>query len=98
MPVIACFFGITIKMYLRQKEHNPPHIHAIYGDYSGLFSIESGEMYEGDIPSKEQKLIKLFISNYREKLYDMWETQNFTSLNFEGGASYGSQSAKCIDD
>ena len=67
MPVIARFFGITIKMYLRQKEHNPPHIHAIYGDYSGLFSIESGEMYEGDIPSKEQKLIKLFISNYREK-------------------------------
>ena len=56
MPVIARFFGITIKMYLRQKEHNPPHIHAIYGDYSGLFSIESGEMYEGDIPSKEQKL------------------------------------------
>lgn len=55
-------------------------------------------MYEGDIPSKEQKLIKLFISNYREKLYDMWETQNFTSLKFEGGASYGSQSAKCIND
>ena len=71
---------------------------AINGDYSGLFSIESGEMYEGDIPTKEQKLIKLFISNYREKLYDMWETQNFTSLKFEGGASYGSQSAKCIDD
>ncbi len=23
MPVIARFFGITIKMYLRQKEHNP---------------------------------------------------------------------------
>ena len=79
-------------------DEKTPHIHAIYGDYSGLFSIESGEMYEGDIPSKEQKLIKLFISNYREKLYDMWETQNFTSLKFEGGASYGSQSAKCIDD
>ena len=93
MPVIARFFGITIKMYLRQKEHNPPHIHAIYGDYSGLFSIESGEMYEGDIPSKEQKLIKLFISNYREKLYDMWETQSL--IHF---ASYGSQSAKCIND
>ena len=25
-------------------------------------------------------------------------TQNFTSLKFEGGASYGSQSAKCIND
>jgi hypothetical protein len=26
MPVISRFHGITIKMYLRQKEHNPPHI------------------------------------------------------------------------
>lgn len=41
MPVIARFFGITIKMYLRQKEHNPPHIHAIYGDYSGLFQLKA---------------------------------------------------------
>ena len=30
MPVISRFYGIVIKMYLRQKEHNPPHIHAIY--------------------------------------------------------------------
>lgn len=25
MPVIARFFGITIKMYLRQKEHKTLH-------------------------------------------------------------------------
>ena len=50
MPVISRFYGIVIKMYLRQKEHNPPHIHAIYGEYSGLFSLYDGEMFEGDIP------------------------------------------------
>ena len=48
MPVISRFYGIVIKMYLRQKEHNPPHLHAFYGDYVGLFSLEEGEMYEGD--------------------------------------------------
>lgn len=37
MPVISRFRGIVIKMYLKQKEHNPPHIHAIYGDYIGMF-------------------------------------------------------------
>ncbi len=31
MPVISRFSGIIIKMYLRQSEHNPPHIHAICG-------------------------------------------------------------------
>ncbi len=80
MPVISRFYGIVIKMYLRQKEHNPPHLHAIYGDYVGLFSLEEGEMYEGDIPVKEQKLIKNFILHYREQLYDMWKTQNFYLL------------------
>ena len=60
MPVISRFCGIVIKIYLRQKEHNPPHLHAIYGDYVGLFSLEDGEMYEGDIPVKEQKMIKKF--------------------------------------
>ena len=80
MPVISRFYGIIIKMYLRQKEHNPPHLHAIYGDYVGLFSLEEGEMYEGDIPVKEQKLIKNFILHYKEQLYDMWRTQNFYLL------------------
>ena len=80
MPVISRFYGIVIKMYLRQREHNPPHLHAIYGDYVGLFSLEEGEMYEGDIPVKEQKMIKNFILHYREQLYDMWKTQNFYLL------------------
>ena len=80
MPVISRFYGIVLKMYLRQKEHNPPHLHAIYGDYVGLFSLEEGEMYEGDIPVKEQKMIKNFILHYKEQLYDMWKTQNFYLL------------------
>ncbi|WP_302272727.1 DUF4160 domain-containing protein [Brachyspira aalborgi] len=30
MPIISRFYGIIIKMYFQQKEHNPPHFHAIY--------------------------------------------------------------------
>lgn len=81
MPVISRFFGITIKMYLRQKEHNPPHIHAIYGEYIGLFSLVDGEMFEGDLPLKEQQMIKEFIQYYRERLLEMWETQKFNVLS-----------------
>ena len=47
MPVISRFYGIVIKMYLRQKEHNPPHIHAIYGENIGMFSLATAEMFEG---------------------------------------------------
>lgn len=80
MPVISRFKGVVIKMYLRQKEHNPPHIHAIFGDYAGMFSLDDGEMFEGDIPTKEQKLIKEFVEHYRDKLIKMWETEQFEFL------------------
>lgn len=82
MPVIARFYGITIKMYLRQREHNPPHIHAIYGDCVGLFSIKDGEMFEGDIPKKGQQWVKKFILHYKEELMKMWESQQFEILPF----------------
>lgn len=80
MPVISRFYGIIIKMYFRQKEHNPPHIHAIYGEYIGAFSLLDGEMFEGDIPFKIQQIVKNFIEYYRDRLLIMWETQKFETL------------------
>ncbi|WP_295154631.1 DUF4160 domain-containing protein [uncultured Brachyspira sp.] len=31
MPVISRFYGIIIKMYFQQKEHNSPHFHLYMG-------------------------------------------------------------------
>jgi hypothetical protein len=36
-----------MKMYFQQAEHNPPHVHAQYGDYSAEFEIETGMLLEG---------------------------------------------------
>lgn len=80
MPVISRFNGITIRMYLRQKEHNPPHIHVIEGDCVGIFSVSDGEMYEGNISVKSQQLVKRFINKYSRQLISMWETQEFETL------------------
>lgn len=33
IPTICQFYGIIILMHLTRKEHNPPHIHAYYGEY-----------------------------------------------------------------
>ena len=33
MPIIAKFYGLIIKMYFQQAEHNPPHFHVVYGEY-----------------------------------------------------------------
>ncbi len=51
-PVIARFYGLIIKMYFSLSEHNPPHFHVLYGEYSGIFAIEDLEMIEGDLPVK----------------------------------------------
>ena len=45
-----------------------------------MFSLEDGEMFEGDIPAKGQHMVKEFIEHYRERLYKMWETQQFEVL------------------
>ena len=80
-PVISRFYGIIIKMYFRHKEHNPPHIHAIYGECVGVFGVQDGEMIEGDIPLKEQQKIKKFILFHRKRLLQMWEKQDFEMLS-----------------
>lgn len=77
MPVISRFSGITIKMYLRQKEHNPPHVHAVYGDAVGLFDIQTGEMFEGDLCVKQRQQILAFIQQNKERLMKMWESQEY---------------------
>lgn len=42
MPVIARFYGIIVKMYLLGGEHNPPHVHILYGEKTvSLISIRS---------------------------------------------------------
>ena len=81
MPVISRFYGFIIKMYLQQKEHNPPHVHALYnGEYMGAFAITDGALMEGDLPTRAQKMVAEWISVHRDELLEMWQTQNFKTL------------------
>ena len=50
MPEIARFYGIIIKMFFMNSEHNPPHFHALYGEYMGEFDIQTLKMLQGDLP------------------------------------------------
>lgn len=37
VPTISRFYGIVVQMY--HDDHNPPNIHAVYGDDEALFGI-----------------------------------------------------------
>ena len=80
MPEISRFFGIVIKMYFKPDEHEPSHIHALYGDCMGAFNIRTGEMIRGDLSKKAQALVKEWLSLHREELETMWNTQRIGKL------------------
>jgi len=80
MPVISRFYGIAIKMFFMSSEHNPPHFHAIYGEYIGEFDIRTLEMLEGDLPNKAQNLVREWAKQHQQELMRMWETQEFKTL------------------
>ena len=52
MPILSNFYGITIKMYFQQSEHNPPHIHATYGVYIGFIDIWNSQQFRRIPPLK----------------------------------------------
>lgn len=80
MPEISRFYGMIIKMYFQQKEHNPPHFHVVYGDYIGVFEIETLKMTEGDLPQKAIGLVKEWALQHQGELMNIWNTQNFEHL------------------
>ena len=80
MPTISYFYGIVIVMYLRNKEHNPPHVHAITQDFDAPFLISNGEIMEGEFPAKAKALVKEFILKYQKELEEMWEKEEYKKL------------------
>lgn len=80
MPEIARFYGIVIKMFFKPKEHEPSHIHALYGEYVGEFNIKTGEMIVGDLPKKAQELVREWLDQYRDELQAMWDKQDIRKL------------------
>jgi hypothetical protein len=67
-------------MYVQQSEHNPPHIHAVYGEYIGAIDIQTLEMLEGDLPPKALSLVREWMEQHKADLLEIWNTQNFKPL------------------
>ncbi|MDO0824945.1 MULTISPECIES: DUF4160 domain-containing protein [Desulfosporosinus] len=78
MPEIARFYGIIVKLFF--NDHLPPHFHASYGEYVGLFDIKTLDMLEGDLPNRAKKMVIEWGRIHQEELMNMWETQEFKKL------------------
>ena len=81
MPVISRFYGIVIRMYFQQAEHQPPHVHAIYGDEVAVFNISTGNILEGRLPPKAEAMVREWIGLHHEELMLIWNTQEFKPID-----------------
>lgn len=80
MPEICRFYGIVIKMFFKPKEHEPSHIHALYGEHLGIFNIKTLSMTEGDLPRRAQELVTEWLKQNQKELQEMWDTQQIYKL------------------
>jgi hypothetical protein len=71
VPRISEFLGIVIYMYF--SEHNPPHFHAIYGQYEAEILIETREILKGKLPVRALSLVREWAEKYQDQLLLDWE-------------------------
>ena len=64
------FYGVIISMFY--KDHNPPHIHIQYAEYKAIVDF-NGDILEGELPSKQRKLIEAWIVLHQDELYANWQ-------------------------
>lgn len=71
MPTISFFRGI--KIFINWNDHMPPHFHATYGGKEILVSINDIEILEGELPSKQQKMVLGWAAFHQTELEEDWE-------------------------
>ena len=59
-----------IKVHLYAKDHNPPHIHALYAEYEALIDLRTLGVLVGDLPGKQLKRVRAFLEGKQEALIE----------------------------
>jgi len=71
VPRLSEFYGIVIFMYF--ADHNPPHFHAVYGEYEALISVADGTVLSGGLPRTAAQLVELWRSERKSELEANWD-------------------------
>lgn len=80
MPTIASFYGISIRMFFSQGEHNPPHFHAQYGGEAAAYGIKDLKRLDGFLPVRAERMVLEWAESHQAELLDIWRTQQFVKL------------------
>jgi hypothetical protein len=78
MPEISRFFGIIITMNF--NDHNPPHLHAEYGEYEAIFDFQNNIIIEGNLPKTAIKLVRNWINLHKVELLENWNLMRNSNI------------------
>ena len=71
MPEISRFYGIIISMYY--NDHNPPHFHVKYSEFTADIKIKDFAVMKGSLPPKAIGLVAEWATLHKEELESNWE-------------------------
>ena len=55
------------------RDHNPPHFHAHYGEFSALVLVATGKIMSGNLPKRAEKLVSEWLHTHRNELQRAWQ-------------------------
>ncbi len=70
VPTISSFYGILVRMYFADRP--PPHFHVRYGEHKARFSIATGELLDGGLPARAERLVEEWAALHRGELEENW--------------------------
>jgi hypothetical protein len=65
------------------KDHHPPHFHAKYGEFVGVFDIRKGEIIEGALPRRALRLVQDWAELHKEELMINWKSAQSDNPTFK---------------
>ena len=54
------------------QKHHCPHIHVRYAEFRASLEIPTGNTLDGDLPSKQMKLVQAWIALHADELMADW--------------------------
>jgi len=70
MPRVSFFHGISI--YIYYLDHPPPHFEAQCGDSVANVAIATGEIIEGSLPPRAERLVRRWVRLRKPELEMNW--------------------------
>jgi len=78
MPEICRFYGLVMTMYW--NDHNPPHFHARYGEWTAEIDIQTLALLQGSLPPRAMAMTIEWALKHQEELRTQWERARHQQL------------------